>query len=106
MIDAITRSSSICCLAVTVKVQEAVFPFTVVAVITAVPADFAVTLPFSSTEATAGAELLHATVRLAALTGSTVAVSVVSLPSTSAACVLFSSTEVGCTSDSVPPVSE
>ena len=67
----------------TVTSHFAVFPpSVVVAVIVAVPAATAVTLPFSSTVATFSSEVLHANVLSEASSGATVAVSVASSPST------------------------
>ncbi len=54
----------------TVTSQVAVLPFAVVAVIVAVPAAFAVTLPVLSTVATAGADELQETDLSAAVAGS------------------------------------
>ena len=67
----------------TVTVQPAVFPFVLVAVITAVPALFAVTVPLASTVATSLLLLLQLTLLLSVVfSGSTVAVSLYVLPST------------------------
>ena len=67
----------------TVTVQPAVFPFVLVAVITAVPALFAVTVPLASTVATASLLLPQLTFLLSVVfSGSTVAVSLYVLPST------------------------
>ena len=58
----------------TVTVQVAVLPPSfVVTVMMAVPADFAVISPFSSTDATSGLSLLHSTLLSVASSGDTVA---------------------------------
>ena len=58
----------------TIIEHEAVFPFAVVATITASPVDFASMRPFSSTEAIKLLELLHTMLLLAVLSGNTVAI--------------------------------
>jgi hypothetical protein len=66
----------------TVTVQVAILlPSTVVTVMTALPADTAVTNPFDDTVATEGVLLLHDTFWLVALEGATVAIKV-SVPPT------------------------
>ena len=65
----------------TVTVQDAVLPLEVVAITTAVPAFFAVTIPFS-TVATAVSELVHVTVLSVASAGITAAVNTSVSPTT------------------------
>lgn len=59
----------------TSTLQVAVRPFSVVAVITVLPAAFAVMTPFPSTVATSSSEEVHVTVLMVASSGLTVAVS-------------------------------
>ena len=79
--------------ALTVMLQEAVFPFTVVAVISAVPLATARTVPLS-TVAIFCAELVQTTVLSLASAGSTVAISVSLSPISIVNVVLLSDTEV------------
>ena len=69
------------CFFSTVTVQPALFPFVLVAVITAVPALLAVTVPLASTVATASLLLLHVMLLFSALSGVTVAANVSLSPS-------------------------
>ena len=85
---------------VTVTVQEAFLPLTAVAVITAVPAFFAVTVPSKLTEATSVLLLDQVMDLSAAEAGRTVAESLPVLPASRLMVVLFSVTDV----TSVPPV--
>ena len=79
----------------TVIVQLAVFPFSVVAVITAVPALLAVTVPSADTVATASLLLLQLTFLLYVVSyGSTSAESVIVSPSVSVSASLLSNTSV------------
>lgn len=64
----------------TVTVQVIVSPFVVLAVMVAIPADFAVTVPSDETSAMVGASLLHVTDLSGTLSGKTVAVSFTALP--------------------------
>ena len=80
---------------VTVTVQEAFLPLTAVAVITAVPAFFAVTVPFVLTDATSSLLEDQLTDLSVAEAGSTVAESLPVLPASSVRADLFSVTEVG-----------
>ena len=82
-------------LAFTVTLQEAVFPpSSVVTVTVATPAFTAVTLPSPSTVATSVLSELHATFRLSALSGFTVAVSVSVSPSVNVSSALSRVTSV------------
>ena len=78
---------------VTVTATEAVLPLVELAVIVAVPAAFAVILPFE-TEATAVLEEDHVIVLSVAFEGATVAVTVADLPASSSSDVSESVTEV------------
>ena len=79
----------------TVTVQLAVFPFSLVAVIMAVPALLAVTVPLASTIATSLLLLLQLTFLLSVVfSGSTVAVRAVVSPSGSVALLLSRHTSV------------
>ena len=69
------------CFFSTFTVQPALFPFVLVAVITAVPALLAVTVPLTSTIATASLLLLHVMLLFSAFSGVTVAANVSLLPS-------------------------
>ena len=79
---------------VTVTVQEALLPLTAVAVITAVPAFFAVTIPFELTVATASLFEDQLTDLFVAELGRTVADSWPVLPTSRDSADLFSVTEV------------
>ena len=79
---------------VTVTVQEALLPLTAVAVITAVPAFFAVTVPFELTEATSVLLLDQVMDLFAAESGRTVADSLPVLPTSRDSAYVFSVTEV------------
>ena len=83
--------SGVVCIAATVKAQEALLPFDVLAVIVVLPALFAVTFPFE-TVAMDVLEDFHVTALSVALVGVTVAVSVSDSPILSDADVLDSST--------------
>ena len=78
--------------------QLAVNPFTVVAVIVAVPTPVPVTTPSLFTGATLSSLLVHVTVLSAALLGDTVAVKDKVSPTTMSALVLLSKTDFGYTS--------
>ena len=86
---------------VTVTVQEALLPLVAVAVMTAVPALMAVTVPFELTDATSGLLEDQITVLSVADAGSTVADSLPVLPASSVRVEQFSVTDV----ISVSPVS-
>ena len=79
---------------VTVTVQVAYLPesSTAVAVIAVVPAASAFTVPLASTVATFSLEDVQVTLLSVALSGVTVAVKVVVLPTSSVAVVVFSAT--------------
>ena len=90
------------CLTVTEQDALRLLPSVVVAVMVALPGDFAVTRPLLLTVATELLLVVHVTVLFVALLGSTVADNCIVLPSVNSALIIFKEIDVASASSSIP----